>query len=237
MRAMAAALATRQRYSASTVDQIPKHVSAGLMFGTAITIPIPDVDRTDMLVILGANPLESNGSLFTAPDLPGRLQALVERGGEVVVVDPRRTKTAEMATEHLAIRPGTDALLLLGIVNTLFAEGLVTLGAVEQWVNGVDERSRARRSLPGRARRPGMRMRRRADPLVRPAHRRRRHGRRLRADRDLHARVRHPVLLARRRRQRVDRQPRPTRRRHVPHTGRRIARTPRASPVPVAGSG
>ena len=132
------ALGTGWRYSASTVDQMPKHVSAGLMFGHPISIPIPDVDRTDYLLMLGANPFASNGSLFTAPDLPGRLQALRERGGKLVVVDPRRTRTAEEADEHLAIRPGTDALFLLALAHVLFADGLVDLGAAGPWVEGLD---------------------------------------------------------------------------------------------------
>ena len=88
---------------------MPKQVSSGLMFGTMLSIPLPDVDRTDHLLILGANPLVSNGSLLTAPDMRGRLRAIRERGGKVVVVDPRRTRTAEEADEHHFIRPGTDA--------------------------------------------------------------------------------------------------------------------------------
>ena len=71
------------------------------------------MDRTDHLVILGANPLVSNGSLLTAPDMRGRLRAIRERGGKIVVVDPRRTRTAEVADEHHFIRPGGDAHLLL----------------------------------------------------------------------------------------------------------------------------
>jgi anaerobic selenocysteine-containing dehydrogenase len=130
---------TKNVYSASTADQMPKQVSAGLMFGGGLTIPVPDVDRTDYLLMLGANPYASNGSLLTAPDLPGRLQALRARGGKLVVVDPRRTKTAEEADEHLPIRPATDALFLFALVNVLFAEDLVDLGDVAAHVNGLDE--------------------------------------------------------------------------------------------------
>src|SRR6266545_2902611 len=125
-RVLLQALGTGNVYSASTVDQMPKQVSAGLMFGTALSIPIPDVDRTDHLMVLGANPFASNGSLMTAPDFPGRLRALRARGGKLVVVDPRRSKTAEEADEHLFIRPGTDALLLFALVHVLAAEGLAT---------------------------------------------------------------------------------------------------------------
>lgn len=138
--ALARALGTRQIFSASTADQMPKHVAAGLMFGHPLSIPVPDVDRTGHLLMLGANPLESNGSLWTAPDLPGRLKALRRRGGRLVVVDPRRTRTAALADEHLFIRPGTDAYLLFGIVHTLLAEDLVApdVGA-RLPVAGLDE--------------------------------------------------------------------------------------------------
>jgi anaerobic selenocysteine-containing dehydrogenase len=129
------ALATSNIYSVSTIDQMPKHVSGGLMFGDPMAIAVPDVDRTDYLLILGANPLESHGSLCAAPDFPRRLKALRARGGKLVVVDPRRTRTAAFADEHLFVRPGTDVHLLLGIVHTLFAENLV---AVDVEVNGLD---------------------------------------------------------------------------------------------------
>jgi anaerobic selenocysteine-containing dehydrogenase len=137
-RVLLQALGSRNVYSASTVDQMPKQVSAGLMFGAALTIPVPDIDRTDYLLVLGANPFASNGSLMTAPDVPGRLRALRARGGRLVVVDPRRTKTAEEADEHIAIRPGADALFLLALVHVLFAEHLVDLGTVGDHVDGVD---------------------------------------------------------------------------------------------------
>jgi anaerobic selenocysteine-containing dehydrogenase len=140
---------TSNVYSASTVDQMPKQVSSGLMFGGALTVPIPDVDHTDYLLMLGANPFASNGSLMTAPDMPGRLRALRQRGGKLVVVDPRRTKTAEEADEHLAIRPAGDALFLFALVNVIFADKLVDLGDVGEHVNGVDEvRAAARDFTP-----------------------------------------------------------------------------------------
>ncbi len=132
------ALRTKNIYSASTVDQMPKHVSAGLMFGHPDLIPVPDLDRTDYLLMLGANPYESNGSLATAPDWPGRMEAIMERGGRVVVVDPRRTRTAAAASEHLFIRPGTDALLLFAMVNVLFADGRVDPGNLADLVDGLD---------------------------------------------------------------------------------------------------
>ncbi len=122
------ALSSRNVYSASTVDQYPKQMSSALMFGGGTTVAVPDVDHTDHLLILGANPLASNGSLMTAPDMRGRLRALRDRGGKLVVVDPRRTRTAEVADEHHFIRPGTDAHLLFAMVSVLFAEGLVEPG-------------------------------------------------------------------------------------------------------------
>ncbi|HEU5473009.1 MAG TPA: molybdopterin-dependent oxidoreductase [Actinophytocola sp.] len=132
------ALGTRNFYTAGTVDQVPKHFSAGYMFGHPLTIPVADIDRTDHLLMLGANPLVSNGSLMTMPDARGRLKALRRRGGKLVVVDPKRTRTAEIADEHHAIRPGTDALLLFAMVSVLFEENLVALGRVESHVDGVD---------------------------------------------------------------------------------------------------
>jgi anaerobic selenocysteine-containing dehydrogenase len=147
-RALVQALGTTNVYSASTVDQRSKEVSSGLMFGGGFTHPLPDIDRTDYVVLLGTNPLDSNGSLATAPDWPGRLQRIRERGGRVVVVDPKRTKTADAADEHVAIRPGTDALLLMGMVHVLFAEGLVDLGAAAPYVNGVEDMQRVAAEFP-----------------------------------------------------------------------------------------
>ena len=138
IRPLVKALRTKNVYSASTVDQMPKHVACGLVFGHPLAIPVPDIDRTDLLVLLGANPLESNGSLATAPDWPGRLEAIRRRGGRVVVVDPRRTRTAEHADLHVPIRPGTDAALLAGIACALFAEGLADPGALADVVTGID---------------------------------------------------------------------------------------------------
>jgi anaerobic selenocysteine-containing dehydrogenase len=132
------ALGSKNVHTAATVDQMPKHVAAGLMFGGALSIPIPDVDRTDHLLILGANPLVSNGSLLTAPNMRGRIRAIRERGGKVVVVDPRRTRTAREATEHHFIRPGTDAALLMAIVNVLPTEDLADPGRLAEHANGAD---------------------------------------------------------------------------------------------------
>ncbi|MFD9334862.1 molybdopterin oxidoreductase family protein [Streptomyces sp. NPDC060028] len=132
-------LGTRNLFTASTLDQMPKHVSSGLLFGDPFAIPVPDLDRTDFLLLLGANPVESNGSLCTAPDFPGRLKALRARGGTLVVVDPRRTRTAKLADRHLAPRPGSDALLLAALAHTLIEEGLTAPGALREQTEGFGE--------------------------------------------------------------------------------------------------
>ncbi|MEU0948784.1 molybdopterin oxidoreductase family protein [Streptomyces canus] len=134
-----AGLGTRSVFTASTVDQMPKHVSSGLLFGDANAIPVPDLDHTDHLLLIGANPLESNGSLCTAPDFPGKLKALKARGGTLTVIDPRRTRTARLADRHIAVRPGTDALLLAAMAHVLFAEGLVDTGELTPHLEGVEE--------------------------------------------------------------------------------------------------
>ncbi len=132
-------LGSRNVFSASTVDQRPKELASGWLFGGGLTVAVPDLDRTDYLLVLGANPYASNGSLATAPDWPGRIEAIRARGGRLVVVDPRRSRTAEEADRHLAIRPGTDALLLAAVVTTLAAEDLIDLGPAAPWVQGLPE--------------------------------------------------------------------------------------------------
>ncbi len=125
-------------FSASTVDQRPKEVSTAMLFGS-VAVPVPDLDRTDYLLMLGANPLASNGSLCTAPDFPGRLKRIQERGGKVVVVDPRRSETAEMADLHLAIRPNGDSYLLAALVNVMLADGLAVPGRLGRYTSGLDQ--------------------------------------------------------------------------------------------------
>ena len=125
------ALASRNSFNASAIDTLPKIVQTGLMFGRHFPtgVPVPDIDRTHYLLVIGANPVVSHGSLMTMPDAPGRLKAVVKRGGKLVVIDPRRTETAKIASEHHFIRPASDAAFLLALVYTLFEEGLVDLGA------------------------------------------------------------------------------------------------------------
>jgi len=136
---LARALGTKNVFSASTLDQMPKQLASGLMFGHWISVALPDIARTDLLLVLGANPLASNGSMWTVPDFKGKAKALQARGGKLIVIDPRRTETAAMADAHHFIRPGADVFLLAAMVHTLFAEGLATLGTVAPWVNGVGE--------------------------------------------------------------------------------------------------
>ncbi len=121
------ALGTKNRFSATSVDQLPHHVAALKMFGHGLLLPVPDVSRTHFLLIIGANPLVSNGSLMTAPGFARHMKGIQERGGKVVVIDPRRTETAEKADAHYFIRPGRDALLLLALIHNIIKEGLVKL--------------------------------------------------------------------------------------------------------------
>jgi len=132
------ALRTKNRFSATSVDQLPHHLAALLMFGHQLLLPVPDVDRSSFMLILGANPAVSNGSMMTAPGMSRRLKALRERGGRVVVVDPRRTETADLADHHLFIRPGTDALLLMAMVQVIFDEDLADPGHLSSLISSID---------------------------------------------------------------------------------------------------
>jgi anaerobic selenocysteine-containing dehydrogenase len=136
---LARAMGTHNVFSASTLDQMPKHVSCGLMFGDWLTIPVPDIERTDFLLILGANPMVSNGSLWTVPNFRDKAKALRTRGGKLVVIDPRRTDTAKAADQHFFIRPGADVYFLLGLAHTIFQEDLAKLGRLEKHVAGLAE--------------------------------------------------------------------------------------------------
>lgn len=132
-------LRSQKIFTAATADQMPKHISSGYMFGHPDLIPVPDIDRTDYLLMLGANPLESNGSLATAPDWPGRMASIRARGGKVVVVDPRATASAKAADEHIPIRPGSDALLLCALANVIIADGLVAPGHLTNHIDGLED--------------------------------------------------------------------------------------------------
>ena len=136
---LARALGTRNMFSASSVDQVPKMLSVGLMFGSWLSVPVPDIERSAFLLIIGANPMVSNGSLWTVPDFRGKAKALRARGGRIVVIDPRRTETAAVADEHHFIRPGADVFFLLGIAHAMFDEQLVRLGRLAEHTAGVAE--------------------------------------------------------------------------------------------------
>ena len=163
-------LGTRQVFSASTLDQMPKHVALGYMFGSPIAFTVPDLDRTDHLVIIGANPLVSNGSLATAADFPGKLRALRKRGGRLTVIDPARTRTAELADRHIAPRPGTDAALLFAVVHVLFEEDLVApdLGGLAEHVTGLEQVRELAADFPPEACHRALRRRRRRHPVAGP---------------------------------------------------------------------
>ena len=136
---LARALGTKNIFSSSTLDQMPKQLASGLMFGHWLSVALPDIARTELLLVIGANPLASNGSMWTVPDFKGKAKAMQARGGKLIVIDPRRTETAAVADAHHFIRPGADVYLLAAMVQTLFAEKLVRLGTVAAWVNGVEE--------------------------------------------------------------------------------------------------
>ena len=133
--AMVKSFRTRNKFSATSVDQLPHQLLAHLMYGHQLLLPIPDIDRTSYFLVFGANPMASNGSLMTVPDFPGRLRALKRRGGRMVVLDPRRTETAKVATAHHFVRPGSDAWVVLAMLHTLFAEGLTRPAA---YVDGLE---------------------------------------------------------------------------------------------------
>ena len=159
--AMVKSFRTRNKYSATSVDQLPAQMVAYLMYGHQLMLPVPDIDRTQLFLVVGANPMASNGSLMTAPDFPARLRALKARDGRMVVLDPRRTETARAAHEHHFVRPGTDALVLLAMLQVLFDEGLTTppayvdgLDAVREAVAAVHPGAGRRRERPGRRRGP-----------------------------------------------------------------------------------
>src|SRR3954451_19270364 len=131
-------LRARNKFSATSVDQLAHHLAGFLMFGHQLLLPVPDVDRTKFFLILGANPAASNGSMMTAPGVSRRLQAIRERGGKVVLIDPRHNETARYADRHVFIRPGTDVLLLLALLHVLFDEKLTHLDQLTSFTKGIE---------------------------------------------------------------------------------------------------
>jgi anaerobic selenocysteine-containing dehydrogenase len=132
-------LRSNNRFSATSVDQLPHHLASLWLFGHKLLFPIPDIDRSDYFLMLGANPIASNGSIWTVPDVKKRIKALKARGGKLVVLDPRHTETAQLASEHHFIKPGTDALVLLAILNTIFSEKLDDTAHLTEFTTGLDE--------------------------------------------------------------------------------------------------
>jgi anaerobic selenocysteine-containing dehydrogenase len=132
-------LRTNNRFSATSVDQLPHHLASLWLFGHKTMFPIPDIDRSDYFLMLGANPIASNGSIWTVPDVKKRFKALKARGGKLVLLDPRHTETAQLASEHLFIKPGTDALFLLALLNTIFSEGLDDPAHLRDFTIGLAE--------------------------------------------------------------------------------------------------
>jgi len=141
-------LKTSNRYSATSVDQLPEQLVSLLMFGHSLLIPLPDLDNTDFHIIFGANPVVSNGSLMTVPGVTKRLKAIRERGGKLVVVDPRKTETAAIADQHLFIKPGSDVLMLLAMLHVVFNENLQTLGSVTDFTRGLENIENVVRDYP-----------------------------------------------------------------------------------------
>ena len=137
--ALAQSFRTRNKFSATSVDQLPHQVLGHLLYGHQLLLPVPDIDRTSYFLVLGANPMASNGSLMTVPDFPGRLRELRARGGRMVVLDPRRTETAKVADEHHFVRPGTDAWVLLALLHVLFTEGLTRVPAYVDGLAAVED--------------------------------------------------------------------------------------------------
>ncbi len=132
-------LHTRNKFSATSVDQLAHHVAAYLMFGHQLLLPVPDLDRTNLFLMLGANPAVSNGSMMTAPGFSNRLQALRQRGGKAILIDPRRNETARIVDQHLFIRPGTDVFLLLALLHVVFEEGLTLVHDLASFTDGIEE--------------------------------------------------------------------------------------------------
>jgi anaerobic selenocysteine-containing dehydrogenase len=145
------ALGTRNAFSPASLDTLPQNVVSVLMYGTGLGLTLPDLDRTDFFLVLGSNPMVSNGSTVTAPGIHRRFADLRRRGGRLVVVDPVRTRTAEIADQHLAIRPGTDPYLLMAMVHVIAAEGLVELGPAAPHLDGVEETLAVARDFPPEA--------------------------------------------------------------------------------------
>ncbi len=132
-------LKTKNRYSATSVDQLPHHLAAMLMFGHPLMLPIPDIDRTEHMIVMGANPVVSNGSIMSSPNIKKRLKAIQQRGGKIITIDPRFTETSQIADQHLPIKPGSDAFLLMAMLHFLFEHDLVHCNGLEPHLDGLEQ--------------------------------------------------------------------------------------------------
>jgi len=132
-------LKTKNKYSATSVDQLPHHLAAMTMFGHPLLMPIPDIDRCDHMLIMGANPIVSNGSIMSVPNVKKRLKAIQTRGGKVITIDPRFTETSKIADQHHFITPGSDALLVMAMIHTLFDQQLVDLARLTDHVENIEK--------------------------------------------------------------------------------------------------
>jgi len=131
------AVKTTNRYSATSVDQLAHHLAALYMFGNALMVPVPDIPRTHFWLILGGNPIVSNGSLMTAPDIRGKMRDIQDRGGKIVVVDPRRTETADKSDQHIFIKPGTDLWLLLSMLHIILYSDKIQLDHLAECIDAA----------------------------------------------------------------------------------------------------
>jgi anaerobic selenocysteine-containing dehydrogenase len=132
------ALGTKNKYSATSLDQLPHQYVAQMMFGHELMIPVPDIDRSDFFLIIGGNPLASNGSMMTAPGMANRLKKIQKRGGKVVVIDPRRTETAKKADQHIFVKPETDVYLLLALLNEVVNNNHAMPGNAEAYITNLE---------------------------------------------------------------------------------------------------
>ena len=220
------ALGSQHYYTASSQDVSNRFAASSLLYGSPYVLPIPDLARTDLLLVVGANPLVSHGSVMSAPRIKDQLHAIVERGGRVVVVDPRRSETAR-EFEHLPLRPDSDAHLLLSLLQVIFAESLEDAAALAR-ASDADALRELVATLHSRGDRRGHRDRSRSRPRAGPRDRRRRRRRDLRPDRLLSRAQRHAGLVPARRAGARDRQPR---------SGRRLDVRRRGDPVRSGGRG
>lgn len=133
------AIGSKNVYSATSMDQLPHHFVAHYMYGHEFRIPVPDIDRTDFMIIMGANPVASNGSIMTSAGVKERLQKIQKRGGKFIVIDPRKTETGKIASEHHFIKPGTDVYFLAAFLHIIFRDSRVKLGRLEQYINGFQQ--------------------------------------------------------------------------------------------------